>query len=292
MNLITSDIVTILCICYNVMMKPIKRVAVLHDIVGVGKSGMTNILPILSYLGIEACPIPTMLFSTHTGYRNPAICVAENYIPKVLKHYIELGIYFDAILVGYMGNLDILSDVKEFIKYYKEKFKTKVIIDPIFADNGKLYSNIAEEYVVGLREIIKYADILLPNLTEAKLISNCENLEEICERLKVEEVIITGIETEDKKVDIYLYKDGKGTHYIYDKYYKNMHGTGDIFTGLITGLYLSGVGQEQAIRYSHFFIYECIKKSMEYDYKKEEGILLESNLYILNDLMKGAYINE
>ena len=51
-----------------------KKIALLHDLCGVGKAALTNMMPILSVMGIESCPIPTMLLSTHTGgYGTPAV---------------------------------------------------------------------------------------------------------------------------------------------------------------------------------------------------------------------------
>ena len=58
------------------MKKPIKRVAAIHDLCGVGKAALTNVIPVLSMLEIEVCPIPTMILSTHTGGFN---------IPSIVK---------------------------------------------------------------------------------------------------------------------------------------------------------------------------------------------------------------
>ena len=48
-------------------MRPVKKVALLHDLCGVGKAALTNMVPVLSVMGIEACPIPTILLSTYRG---------------------------------------------------------------------------------------------------------------------------------------------------------------------------------------------------------------------------------
>ena len=48
--------------------KPVKRAAVIHDLCGVGKAAMTNIVPILSVMGIEACPVPVSY--THLAYQS------------------------------------------------------------------------------------------------------------------------------------------------------------------------------------------------------------------------------
>lgn len=270
-------------------MKPIDRVAVLHDVVGVGKCGMMNILPIMSLLGIEACPIPTMLFSTHTKYNNPAINVPYNYIRDTLEHYKKLGIKFSGILVGYIGRTEILKDVIEFIKYYKSEHSTKIIVDPIFGDNGVVYTGIEQEYIDNLKEILKYTDLLLPNMTEAKFLSEENEIHKICNKIidmGCRDFIITGIEENDYQVDIYSYVDSIGKEYRLKKFKGKYHGTGDIFTGIIASLYLNGEHMDKAVKLAHEFIYNCIYDSAIHDYDKREGILLENNLISLVNLRR------
>ena len=49
-------------------MRPlIPRVAAIHDLSGFGRSSLCNVLPILSTMGIQACPVPTAVLSTHSG---------------------------------------------------------------------------------------------------------------------------------------------------------------------------------------------------------------------------------
>ena len=126
-------------------MRPVKKIALLHDICGVGKAAMMNMTPILSMMGIEACPIPTVLLSTHTGgYGTPAIYhVPGEYIRTCADHYKKENITFDAIFVGYLGNVDVIDSVIYFISQFPD---TKVILDPIMGDHGKYYSNFDESY--------------------------------------------------------------------------------------------------------------------------------------------------
>ena len=85
--------------------KPIQRAAILHDLCTVGKAAMTNILPVLSVLGVEACPVPTMVLSTHTGgYGKPAIYPLSGFAGDCGKHLKSQGFSFDAVFVGYLGN--------------------------------------------------------------------------------------------------------------------------------------------------------------------------------------------
>jgi pyridoxine kinase len=45
----------------------IPRIAAIHDLSGFGRCSLTVIIPILSAMGMQVCPLPTAVLSTHTG---------------------------------------------------------------------------------------------------------------------------------------------------------------------------------------------------------------------------------
>ena len=45
-----------------------KKIAVINDIAGYGRCAMTVLLPIISYMGVQACPLPTSIFSNNTAF--------------------------------------------------------------------------------------------------------------------------------------------------------------------------------------------------------------------------------
>ena len=61
------------------MKHSVKRVAAIHDLSGFGRASLTAIIPILSSMGVQVCPLPTAILSNHTG--------GFDYISKV--HYTE-----------------------------------------------------------------------------------------------------------------------------------------------------------------------------------------------------------
>ena len=272
----------------NFNIKPTPKVAVLHDIVAVGKSGMMNILPILSVFGLEACPIPTMLLSTHTAYKDPIISIPQGYILGALEHYKNLNVKFDTILIGYMGRNRIVSEVIEFVRFFKEKYNTKVILDPIFADNGKIYGNIEKNYENNIKLLLKYTDLILPNITEAQYLSGMKNVKDIGNKLTEYgcDVIITGSEIFDNEMEIYSVVNSNHKIHRYTRFNDNFHGTGDTFTGLITALVMNNIDVNDAIKYTHKIIYEIILDTSKYKYDKKEGILLDKNIDKLFNLRK------
>ena len=46
----------------------IKRVAVINDLSGLGKCSLTAAIPVLSVMGVQACPLPTAVLTNQTGY--------------------------------------------------------------------------------------------------------------------------------------------------------------------------------------------------------------------------------
>lgn len=272
-------------------MKPVKRVAVIHDLCGVGKAALTNIMPVLSVMGIEACPIPTMLLSTHTGgFGAPEIVKLPGFIDRCSKHYRENEIQFHSLFIGYLGSVENVDSSIEFIKAQKV---AHVIVDPIFGDNGKCYSNFNRDYVEKIKELIPFSTLITPNFTEASLLAGVEywetctneKLKNICNelvKLGARSIIITSVPSEDSRLigmAIYekgnlqlIYKERKNTSY---------PGTGDIFASVIIGEMIRGKNFYESAIYAHNFVSECIEESMKYDYPSKEGVLLERKLSLL-----------
>lgn len=269
-------------------MRPVKKVALLHDLCGVGKAALTNMMPILSVMGIESCPIPTMLLSTHTGgYGKPAaVHISGDYIRACADHYKQQGIVFDAIFVGYLGHVDIVESVIYFICQFPD---TKVILDPIMGDHGDYYSNFNASYGEAMKQLLPYADVILPNLTECYLLTgkeyritgNHRNVLHLCEELRTYgtfDMIITSVPKDDCQKGIVLYEDNSFLYLGNGEVLGEYHGTGDAFDGMFLAKFLSGYSLLESVQASHAFVCACIRESQNYDYPEREGLLIEKTL--------------
>jgi pyridoxine kinase len=279
------------------MIKPIKRVAVIHDLCGIGKAALTNVIPVLSILGVEVCPIPTMILTTHTGGFNPNIIRLDNYITKAAKHYKEVNIEFQCIFVGYLGSNDNIEETLLLLESVNTD-NSLVVLDPIFADNGSYYSNFNKHYSDNLKKLIKYSHIITPNFTEACILCDEEILDEINEEkllvvtrklynLGCENVVITSVPVIDKsKIGIAIYNGINDSleFIIRDKLKKSYPGTGDIFTSTLIGLILNGNSLRKSVKIACEFVEKCIKESSIYDYPTKEGVILEAVLEQLSGL--------
>ncbi|MGL4572282.1 MAG: pyridoxamine kinase [Clostridium sp.] len=272
------------------MNKPVTRALVIHSLCTVGKASLTNIMPIMSIRGIEVCPIPSVILSSHTGgFKDIAKVDSENFIKKATDSLNENGIDFDLNFIGYLGTRE---KVKETIEYLEEETKGVTIVDTIFGDNFKLYNGFDLEYVKELRKLIKLSDVITPNFTEAIYLTNREfkdfysedDIRGIVYDLKeigANNIIITSVPSEEGTIGIALY-DGKDFSIIHhEKLHKSYPGTGDIFTAVLCTEMLKGNSLIGAVESSSTFVEECIRGSMDYDYPIREGVLLERQLYRL-----------
>ena len=278
-------------------MKPINKIAAIHDMSCYGRAALATIIPVLSSMGNQVCSLPTAVLSTHTdGFGKPAFRDLTDFIYETKEHWKRLDLKFKCIYSGYLANPKQVDFVKSFIKDFKEK-DTLVLIDPVMADEGKLYDGISDNMVKEMRELIKEAHIITPNLTEASFLLGKEykkNLgeKEIKEYLRAlgnlgpKISIITSVASSKGReyIDTVLYDKEKNRFYTYSHKKINAFycGTGDTFASLLIGWILRGESIDKAIKKSCDFIAEAIEYSENFSYPRNEGILLESLLYKLN----------
>lgn len=246
-----------------------KRALTIQDISCFGQCSLTVALPIISACGVEACPIPSAVLSTHTGgFSGYTFRDLTDDIPKISSHWQSLGIEFDAIYTGYLGSKEQVAYVCDILDVFgRSSIK---IIDPAMADRGKLYTGFDENFVEVMKKLIPKADYLLPNLTEACLLTGegyCEHMEiskkkELLKKLYemgAKNVILTGECFIEGQTGFILY-DGKDfSDYSHEKLQGCCHGTGDIYTSTFTGVLLNGFCAYEAAKTAASFVVDCIK---------------------------------
>ena len=149
-------------------MKPsIKKVAAIHDLSGFGRASLCSIIPTLSTMGVQVCPVPTAILSTHSGgFANYTFHDLTDTMEAYINHWKELELHFDCIYPGFLGSPQQIHIVSKIIEQFRQP-DTLVVIDPVMGDNGCLYSSIAADMVPQMRQLISQADIIVPNITEA-----------------------------------------------------------------------------------------------------------------------------
>ncbi|MGI6218122.1 MAG: bifunctional hydroxymethylpyrimidine kinase/phosphomethylpyrimidine kinase, partial [Coriobacteriales bacterium] len=151
-----------------------KRILTIQDISCVGQCSLTVALPIISACGIETCILPSAVLSTHTGgFTGFTVRDLSDDIPGIAAHWQKEGIKFDAIYTGYLGSEDQIDYVLDISEKLTNPGAVK-IFDPAMADNGSLYPAFDDKYVVAMRRLCSHADFVLPNITEASLLTGME----------------------------------------------------------------------------------------------------------------------
>lgn len=248
-------------------MKP-KRILTMQDLSCVGQCSLTVALPILSRFGIETCVLPTAVLSNHTQFRSWSYHDLTDEINDIFAHWEDSGILFDGFLLGYLGKKSLMSLAVECFDRFGVPDSPK-IIDPVFADNGKLYSGFDMEYVKSMTELIAHADIIDPNISEACFLTNtpytsdydkelAEELAHKLSRLTNADIVITGVEF-DGKIGELIFSKGKQEYVMLSKIPAAYHGTGDIFSSVMTACYLGGKSLNESCLTAGKFVADCMR---------------------------------
>ena len=154
-----------------------KRVLTVQDISCLGKCSLTIALPVISALGVETVILPTAVLSTHTMFKNFTCKDLSDQIDPIVSHWKSENVKFDAIYTGYLGTPGQIDQMKALFKEFRGE-DTIVFVDPVMADNGKLYPAFDMDYVKKNAELCAAADIIVPNITEAALMTGMEYREQ------------------------------------------------------------------------------------------------------------------
>ncbi len=270
-----------------------KRILTIQDISCLGQCSMTVAHPILSACGHETCMLPTALLSTHTGgFGKPTILHLDAIIPDIWHHWQACGITFDAILVGYLGSIAAIHTAMEVMDTLLAPGGI-AIVDPAMADHGKLYSGFDEQYAREMKLLCSKAHVIVPNITEAAMLSGVEYREKldncyvnrIVNLLNHPCVVLTGVGYEEGKTGVLL-KEGDRQHYhSQDRIGASYHGTGDMFAACFTGALMQGFSEFESVKIAADFTKKCIERTF-LEPAHWYGIRFESVLPELSNLMQ------
>ncbi len=265
-----------------------KKIAVVNDLSGFGRCSLAVAMPIISAMKIQCCPVPTAILSNHTGFESYFF---EDYTSRMESYVAEwktLGLRFDGICTGFLGSKKRISLVADFLKEFTDP-GTIVLIDPVMGDYGKPYPTYTPQMCREMKKLVRYADILTPNLTEACILTDTPYKEkwrvaeitEMAEALSAmgpEKIAVTGIPQGSFLANL-CYEKGqpvkmRRTHQIGP----SRSGTGDIFAAILAADAVNGVPFEDSVRKASLFIKRCIISSIEKEIPLTDGVCFEEHL--------------
>lgn len=249
-----------------------KRVVTIQDISCLGKCSLTVALPIISAYGVETCVIPTAVLSTHTMFNGFTFRDLTSDMLPIKEHWQKEGFEFDAIYTGYLGSFEQLDIVKDYFKSLKTS-NTITVVDPVMADNGKLYKGFTVDFAHNMATLCGMADVIVPNLTEACFMLDKEYVASGYSRdyikdilvslanLGAKKTILTGVSFKEGETGVMGYDSETGEFFEY--YHKRIdasyHGTGDIFSSAFVGGLMRGYTTLTALKIAANFTAECIE---------------------------------
>ncbi len=270
----------------------VPRVAAVHDISCFGRCSLTVIMPILSAMGIQVCPLPTAVLSTHLGgFKELAFCDFTNHMPDFFHHWKSEGIAFDCIYSGFLASAQQIDVVHQFIEEFSSNHPL-VLIDPVMGDEGKLYSIYTPSMQAQMKRLVKCADIITPNYTEACFLLEESYQEQVDNIVKMKEwlislagfgpsiVVMTGIPFADNKILTIGYDKKQNAFWevFSDHIPAKYPGTGDIFASVLVGSLLHKDSLPAAMDQATEFTGLAIKTTFRANTPAREGVLVEAVL--------------
>lgn len=266
------------------------RVAAIHGLAGFGRSSLAVVIPTLSSMGVQVCPVPTAVLSTHTGglgdveYRD-----LTDYIRPCVEHYKRLDLEFEAVYSGFLSNPSQADDMKAFIAEYPHAL---AVVDPVMGDHGKPYRTCTPALREKMRALVQSADIITPNPTEAYLLLGETYQHEPFTRQKLKSmlarlselgpryVVITGVEMSSGECANVGYDKGQNAYWYvgYDYVPIAYPGTGDIYASVLTGSMVTGDSFPIAMDRATRFVELAIKITFSYGADTRYGVMLEKCL--------------
>lgn len=248
------------------------KILTVQDISCVGQCSLTVALPVISACGVETCVLPSTVLSTHTGWgKGFTFRDLTEDMPAICAHWQKEHICFDALYTGYLGSERQIAYVRQII-HSAVKENGLIIVDPAMADNGSLYIGFDGAFVQAMRGLCAEADYLLPNITEACLLTDTEYKTEydrdyidgLLHRLTAlgcKNVILTGVSYEKNSTGVAVYENGAYRYYRHEMLPNSCHGTGDVYASAFVGSLMRGRSAYEAAKIAADFTLACIRET-------------------------------
>ena len=271
----------------------LKRIAVINDLSGFGRCSLTATLPVISAIGIEACPLPTAILSNQTGYPSFFCTDYTENLYSYINEWKKLGVKFDGILTGYLTSAKQAEIIYDFVEEFAD-VNTLVFVDPVMADDGVLYDTYDSNLCKKVKKLTKRANIIAPNLTELCILcdadyekvtreNSTQKTSEIAASLltdTLKTVIVTGVKIGGEIHNIIVDKSGKVV--VKSKLLGgNYSGTGDLFSGVVCAEAVKGKSILSAVNLATEFLQKSIEDSYKENTDRNYGVNFQQHLEML-----------
>lgn len=268
-----------------IFMNKMKKVAAINDLSGSSRCSLTVAMPVISAMGIQCCVLPTAILSNHTGYKSFYFEDFTDGMEQFATNWQKQNLKFDCIYSGFLGSDRQIETVERFIEKFADE-STKILIDPVMGDDGKIYSTYTEKMCTEMKKLAAAADVITPNITEACVLSDTKyksesvdenDLRKMADKiaaLGAKNIVITGIIDGDR-VSNYVYRGGEGVFVSSPLARMTYSGTGDLFASVLCGMITNGSDIISAVKTASDYTAMVTQKSCELGIAWEEGVCFE-----------------
>ncbi len=271
-----------------------KRIVTVQDISCVGKCSLTVALPIISACGVETAVIPTAVLSTHTAFKDFTFHDLTNEITPIAEHWKKENFTFDAIYTGYLGSFEQLHLMSKFFDDFRTE-NSIVFVDPVMADNGRLYPGFTQEFADEMAKLCGKADIIVPNLTEACFMLHREYIPEGYSEdyirgilkdlaaLGAKNTVLTGVSFKKGMLGVmgYISAEDRFFSYYTERIDVSFHGTGDVFASACVGALMRGLTLENSLKTAANYTLDSIRKTVAEPNHNTYGVNFEQSIPLL-----------
>ena len=96
-----------------------KRVALINDLSGFGKCSLTAAIPVISVMGIQACPLPTAILTAQTGFGDFYCDDFTDRMDFFTEKWKDMEVSFDGIYSGYLASPLQIKKVMDFLEQFQ-----------------------------------------------------------------------------------------------------------------------------------------------------------------------------
>ena len=270
------------------------RAAAIHDLSGIGRCSLTVALPILSAMGVQCSVLPTAYLSAHTAFPDFTFLDLTEEMKKTVSHWKQLGLRFDAVYSGFLGGVEQIDIVADFIRDFRREGGLAVV-DPVMGDNGRRYVTYTDEMCAATRRLAEKADVITPNLTEAAFLleedydalpkdgAGFAQLARVLSAGGSRSVVLTGACEGEDTIGAAVYDRETDTvdFALTDRIPGEYHGTGDVFASVLTGALLHGKTLLEASKMAARFVRDCAARTYPQGTPARDGVDFEPLLYTI-----------
>ena len=271
-----------------------KKIAIINDISGYGRCSISVIQPSISHLGVQGCPLPTAIFSNHTGFPSFYRKDFTRYMQAYIDEWKKLDLRFDGIMTGFLGSARQIGIVEKFIQDFRRP-ETKVLVDPVMGDNGHIYPTYTRTMCREMKKLLAYADIITPNITEACFLTDTPYREsgwkhtelaamaKQLQQIGARKLVITGIKMGENYIgNAVCDEQGEMEFQRQMMVEQTRSGTGDVFASVLGADAVNGTDFPHSVKRASNFVKRCLVETNKTPGPLNTGIDFESQLWQLS----------